>query len=98
MANKTIRYPTVEDAVIAAIEDIDALSLDPVEMITGFDLGEFAASVGGGYYWNLRTQITRGLAAERNSYSDQSIATNRREFKSKLLDRMESIARDGDRG
>ena len=84
--------PTAQDAVIAAMEAIDALDAD--ETVHSVDLGEYSPSIGGGFYWSLATGITRGntAATQRSAYDAQRVASNRREFKTKLLKRFEEMA------
>jgi hypothetical protein len=81
--------PTAQDAVIAAMEAIDAL--DANETVHSVDLGEYSPSIGGGFYWRVSTGIARGNAISASAYDAQRVADNKREFKLKLLKRMEEM-------
>ena len=84
--------PTAEVAAISAMEAIDALG--PEETVFSVDLGEYSPFVGGGFYWSLSTGITRSNtpAAGQADYDVASGRNNRREFKTKLLKRLEEMA------
>jgi hypothetical protein len=82
--------PTAEVAAISAMEAIDALG--PEETVFSVDLGEYSPFVGGGFYWSLSTGITRSNAVAGRAYNVESGRNNRREFKTKLLKRLEEMA------
>ena len=83
--------PTAQDAAIAAMEAIDAL--DTNETVHSVDLGEYSASIGGGFYWSLSAGFVRGntAATEPSAYDVERVKDNRREFKLKVLKRLEEM-------